>query len=300
MAKKILITGASGLIGTRLTALLLEKGYTVAHLSRTKKPGGVETFAWDLEKKIMDPFALADVDTIIHLAGAGIADKPWSDERKKEIIDSRVESTRLLFQTLKNNSNTVRSFISASAIGYYGSDDSGKVFSENDAPGQDFLALVTHGWEQEVDTLSAMGLRIVKLRIGIVLSEKGGALKEIIKPIRLGFGAALGSGQQYLSWIHLDDLCDLFIKAVEDNAMSGSYNAVTDFCTNKDITKASARALHKPLWLPTVPSFVLKIILGDRADLVLKGSKVSSSKIKQAGFKFQFDTLESALNNLLK
>ncbi|MBS1505132.1 MAG: TIGR01777 family oxidoreductase [Bacteroidetes bacterium] len=299
MAKKILITGASGLIGHRLTELLLEKGYGVVHLSRAKKPGRVETFAWNLEKRIIDVQALAGVDTIIHLAGAGIADKPWTVARKKEIIDSRVESTKLLFQTLKNNPHTVSSFISASAIGYYGTEDSERVFSENDSPGQDFLAEVTQRWEQEVDTINELGVRVTKFRIGIVLSEKGGALNEIVKPIRMGFGAALGSGRQYLSWIHLDDLCNLFLRAVEERAMSGHYNAVTDFCTNKEFTQACARVLRKPIWLPPVPSMVLKIILGDRADLVLKGSKVSSAKIRQAGFHFQYETLESALRDLL-
>lgn len=300
MAKKILITGASGLVGTRLTQLLLEKGYSVSHLSRTKKPGRVETFAWDVAKKFIEPQALAGVDTIVHLAGTGIADKPWSAARKKEIIDSRVESTKLLFETLKNNPHAVSAFISASAIGYYGSDDGRKIFSEQDSPGKDFLAEVTHRWEQEADTLSGLGARVVKLRIGIVLSEKGGALKEIAKPIRLGFGAPLGSGKQYLSWIHLDDLCRIFLYAIENQMMSGSYNAVTDFCTNKDLTVACAHALHKPLWLPPVPALALKIMLGDRAALVLEGSKVSSSKIREAGFHFQFENLESALNHLLR
>jgi hypothetical protein len=298
MAKKILITGASGLIGSRLTELLVQQGHRVCHLSRERKTGPVETFVWDPEENTMDRSALQGVDTIIHLAGAGVADQPWTPARKKEILDSRVQSTRLLLQTLKDNSNTVRSFISASAIGYYGFADAQRLFAENDEGGKDFLAEVTKAWEKEVDTLTALNLRVVKLRIGIVLSEKGGALKEIAKPIRLGFGSPLGSGQQYLSWIHLDDLCHLFVKAVEDEHLQGVYNAVTDYCTNQAFAQACAKVLKKPLWLPAIPSVILKIILGDRADLVLNGSKISSSKIRATGFHFHFETLEGALADL--
>ncbi len=295
MKKKVLITGASGLIGTRLTELLVAKGHSVAHLGRTKKQGKVPSFIWDIENRKIDHNALSNCDALIHLAGAGIADKRWTASRKKEILESRTKSTQFLFETLKNSSHAVRSFVAASAIGYYGFGDEDKVFHENDLPGKDFLAEVTTQWEKEVDKISSLGLRLAKIRIGIVLSEKGGALKEMARPIKLGFGAPLGTGNQFLSWVHLDDLCEIFAKAVEDEKISGPYNAAAAWCTNKAMTKALATVLQKPLWLPHVPAFVLKGLLGEMADMVLKGSKVSSQKIKQAGFQFTFTRLEEAI-----
>jgi uncharacterized protein (TIGR01777 family) len=243
--------------------------------------------------------AFEKIDTIVHLAGAGIADKRWTAARKKEIIDSRIKSTELLYQRLQNNTHHIQTVVSASAIGYYGFTEDDKIFTEEDIPGNDFLAQVTRRWELEVDKLSLLGLRVVKLRIGIVLSQRGGALKEMIKPIKWGLGSSLGTGKQFLSWIHLDDLCEIFVNAIENENMRGAYNATTDWCTNEEMTKAVANILHRPLWLPAVPAFILKIILGEMADIVLKGSKVSSEKIKQAGCRYKFASLKDALNNLL-
>jgi len=300
MAKKILITGASGLVGNRLTELLLQKGYQVSHLGRTKREGKVISFVWDVEKGILDLNALAGVDTIIHLAGAGVADTRWTESRKKEILESRTKSTALLFNTLKNGNHTITSFVSASAIGYYGFGLSDEVFSEESKSGSDYLAQVTRQWEEEVEKIGSLNIRVVKLRIGIVLSEKGGALTEMVRPIKLGVGSPLGSGKQYLTWIHLDDLCEMFIKAVEDSTMKGSYNAVgPEWVTNEEMTKTIAKVLNKPLWLPAVPGFVLKVILGEMADLVIYGSKISSTKIQKTGFKFKFVWLEEALKDLL-
>lgn len=299
MAKKILITGASGLIGSRLTELLMARGHSVTHLGRIKKEGKVSSFVWDPFKGKIDTNSVRNADTIVHLAGAGIADKRWTPTQKKEILDSRIKSTQLLFETVKNNLHIVKSFISASAIGYYGFANGDKIFSETDSPGKDFLAEVTRQWENEADKIDTLRLRVVKLRIGIVLSEKGGVLKEMAKPIKFGVGSPLGSGKQFLSWIHIDDLCEMFIRAVEDEEMRGAYNATADWCTNADMTKGIAQVLNKPLWLPPVPSFILKIILGKMADLVLKGSKVSSEKIKKTGFQFKFANLNVALRNLL-
>lgn len=301
MAKKILITGASGLVGSRLTELLLQKGYQVSHLGRRKKTGAVPSFVWDVEKQSIDPLALEGVETIIHLAGAGVADQRWNAKRKQEILDSRVKSSQLLFEFLKNNTHSVKAFISASAIGIYGFVDNEKVFVEESAPANDYLAQVVKQWEASVDHIQSLGIRVAKMRIGIVLSEKGGALLEMAKPIRLGVGAPLGSGDQYLSWIHLDDLCEMFIKAAEDSAMGGAYNAVgPQWHTNREMTKAIAQVLKKPLLLPPVPGFVLKIIVGEMAAIVLGGSKVSAEKIQKTGFQFQFTELKSALENLLK
>lgn len=301
MAKNILITGATGLVGSQLAELLLQKGYHVSHLGRTKRTGNVPSFVWNVDNGTIDKVAFQDVDTIIHLAGAGVADKRWTAARKKEILDSRINSTRLLFETLKKEAHQVKSFISASAIGLYGFTTGEEVFTEDSKPGTDFLAQVTQQWEQEVDRISSLGIRVVKLRIGIVLSDKGGALPAMAKPIRLGIGAALGTGKQYLSWIHLDDLCAMFLKAVEGETMKGAFNAVgSEFVTNQEMTKSIARVLNKPLWLPPIPAFVMKIIIGEMAVIVTNGSKVSSQKIQQTGFEFQFTELTEALKDLLK
>jgi uncharacterized protein (TIGR01777 family) len=301
MNNKILITGASGLIGKRLTEMLLEKGYQVAHLSRSKKSAPVPSFVWDVDAGEIDITALEGISTIIHLAGAGVADKRWSHSRKEEILQSRVKSTQLLFNTLLNNPNQVKSFISASAIGYYGFGTSDEVFHEQSQFGSDFLANVTREWEEDVDKISSLRMRVAKLRIGIVLSDKGGALVEMAKPIRLGFGSPLGSGKQYLSWIHLDDLCAMFIKAVETDLMQGAYNAVSgNWVTNKEMTKTIAKILNKPLWLPNVPAFVLKLVVGQMAEIVLNGSKVSADKIKSTGFNFKYTDLDQALESLLR
>lgn len=300
MAKKILITGASGLVGSRLTELLLQKGYQVSHIGRSKKTDAVPSFVWDIEKQWIDPLALEGVDTIIHLAGAGVADKRWNAKRKQEILDSRVKSSQVLFEFLKDNAHSVKTFVSASAIGIYGFADNEKVFTEDSAPANDYLAQVVKQWEASVDQIQSLGIRVAKMRIGIVLSEKGGALLEMAKPIRLGVGAPLGSGDQYLSWIHLDDLCEMFVKAAEDATMSGAYNAVApQWNTNREVTKAIAQALNKPLLLPPVPGFVLKIIVGEMAAIVLGGSKVSAEKIQKTGFQFQFTDLSDALRDLL-
>ncbi|MFM9839885.1 MAG: TIGR01777 family oxidoreductase [Cyclobacteriaceae bacterium] len=300
MNHKILITGASGLIGSRLTELLLRKGHHVSHLGRSKRVGSVSSFVWDVEKKSIDLQALEGVDTIINLAGAGVADKRWTTQRKKEILESRTHSTQLLFETLKNQKHSVKTLVGASAIGYYGFGLHDEVFTEESNAGNDFLASVTKQWEEETDRIASLGVRLVKLRIGIVLSEKGGALIEMAKPIRLGVGSPLGTGQQYLSWIHIDDLCAMFIKAMEDEKMQGAYNAVGNgWITNEELTKAIARVLKKPLWLPTVPAFAMKIVLGEMADIVLNGSKISSEKIQKTGFQLKYAEVDGALRNLL-
>jgi len=300
MSKKILITGASGLIGSRLTEMLLQKGYQVSHLGRTKKNGSVKSFVWDVDKGELDKEALAGVDTIIHLAGAGVADKRWNEKRKKEILESRTKSSALLYEILKKGNHSVKAVVSASAIGYYGFCLDERIFTEDSEPGTDYLAQVTKAWEASVDKISSLNIRVAKLRIGIVLSEKGGALAEMAKPVRFGIGAALGTGKQYLSWIHIDDLCAMFIKAVEDEHMHGAYNAVCDWVTNEAMTKSIASVLKKPLLLPPVPGFMMKLIVGEMAVIVVNGSKVSSEKIRKTGFTFQYPELSVALNELLK
>ena len=300
MAKHILITGASGLVGTRLTEILLQHGYSVAHLGRSKKDDKIKSFVWNVDKFVIEPGTLLGITTIIHLAGAGIADKRWSANRKAEILQSRIQSTALLYEELKKGHHSVTDFISASAIGYYGFDDGEKVFTEESPPGNDFLAQVSKQWEREVDKISALNIRVVKLRFGVVLSAEGGALKEMAKPIKLFAGSPIGTGDQKISWIHIDDLCALFLKVIAEEQMSGVYNAVGPHpVTNRALTIAIAKVLKKPLLIPAVPAFILRLLLGEMADLVLKGNWVSSERIQRAGFKFQFNNLEHALTNLL-
>jgi uncharacterized protein (TIGR01777 family) len=301
MSKTILITGGTGLVGTRLTELLQAKNYNVRYLSRSSgTKNGIQSFVWDMAKGTIDEKAFDGVDGIIHLAGAGVADKKWTDARKKEILESRTKSTQLLKSTLEKIDHQVKNFISASAIGYYGWDTGGVWVKEESRFGDDFLATVTKAWESEVSEIEKLNIRVAKLRIGIVFSEKGAALYELAKPIKMGLGAPLGKGDQFMSWIHIDDLCGMFIFALENESVEGVFNAVApNPATNKEITKLVAKTLKKPCFLPNVPAFILKLILGKRAAMVLGGSRVSSEKMQSLDFKFKFPELQEALKDLL-
>ena len=302
MSNKVLIAGGTGLVGSRLTTMLREKKYEVFHLSRSSHPSSdVPTFRWDPHSGFIDEGSLKEMDYVVNLAGAGIADKKWTLARKKVILESRTQSTQLLAKALKEQAHKVRAVMAASAIGYYGYDTGGIWKKEESRFGDDFLATVTKEWEAAIDEIAQLGLRTVKLRIGIVLSEKGGALKEMAKPIRWGVGAPLGRGDQFMSWIHLDDLCRMFIFAMENENLEGIYNAVGPHPdTNSLITKTLAEVLKKPVILPNVPGLVLKLMLGEMASMVLGGSKVSAEKITKAGFEFDFPELKTAVKDLLK
>lgn len=269
--KKVLITGGSGLVGTELSALLKEKGYEVAHLTRSKKEGyPYQQFLWDIKKQEMEEEAIRFADVIIHLAGAGVADEKWSDKRKKVIVESRTESASLLHKTIsKMPDEAPKHFISASAIGYYGMDTGDTLVDESSKAGNDFLAEVTKKWEASADQFESLQIPTAKIRIGIVLSVKGGALPQLAQPIKLFAGAPLGSGKQWMSWIHIEDLTRLFLHVME-HELTGVYNGVgTKPATNKEVTKAVAKSLNKPLILPNVPPFAMKLILGEMAQMVL-------------------------------
>lgn len=303
----VLITGGSGLVGTRLTEILLERGFTVSHLTRKvekKTIGGkpVRTFLWDIKKEVIDEKAFLEADYLVHLAGAGIADENWSDERKNEIIDSRTKSINLIVSTLKTLPHRIISFASASGIGYYGADTGDEHISEQHTPGSDFVADCCIQWEAAADEIQALGIRTVKLRTGIVLSEKGGALPKLTQPVRWGVGAALGTGKQWQSWIHLDDLCEMYIKSLTDKQMTGAYNAVApNPVTNYDLTKISAQVLSRPFWMPNVPEFTLKMVFGEMASIVLGGNYVLNQRIKQeTDFDYKFVEVKGALEDLLK
>lgn len=297
--KTVLITGGTGLVGKELSEQLTNKGYKVTHLSRNPTQKHYQTFYWDIKKGEIDDEAITSADAIIHLAGAGVSDKRWSDEWKKEIYNSRIDSTQLLKNKVAQLKPDLAHFISASAIGHYGWDTGDKVVDEKTEKGEGFLADVVHDWEKETDTFKELNIAISKVRIGIVLSEKGGALVELMKPIKFGFGAPLAPGNQYMSWIHIKDLCGIFAHVLEKSA-EGIFNGVAPAPhTNKEFTKSVASLLKKPLWLPNVPKFALRLIVGEMADILVGGNRVSSKKVEDAGFNFQFATLDHALKDLL-
>ena len=248
----------------------------------------------------MDISALNGVDGIIHLAGAGIADKRWTSSRKKLIVNSRVQSAELLAREMRHSDGTFDFFITASGSNYYGTKTSDQIFKETDPAGDDFLAQCCVKWEG-----AAFGpnpaQRSVAIRTAIVLSEKGGALEKIAAPIKYGLGAALGSGKQYTPWIHITDLVDIYVFAVENTKMSGAFNAVADeHLTQKELTHAIAAVHDRKIWLPNVPGFALRIALGELSNVLLKGSRLSNERIKQAGFQFSYSTISGALQDIFK
>ncbi len=297
--KTVLITGGTGLVGGELSKLLTSKGYKVTHLSRNPTQKHYQTFYWDIKKDEIDDEAITSADAIIHLAGAGVSDKRWSEDWKKEIYNSRIDSTRLLKNKVAELNPKLEHFVSASAIGYYGWDTGHKLVDESSSKGTGFLADVVEDWEKEVDTIEQLNIKVSKVRIGIVLSGKGGALVELMKPIKYWVGAPLAPGNQYMSWIHIQDLCGIFVHALQ-NSKGDVYNGVApNPRTNKEFTKEVASVLKKPLWLPNVPKFALRLIVGEMADILVGGNKVSSKKVEDAGFNFQFATLDHALQDLL-
>ncbi len=295
---KILITGGTGLVGGHLSKMLSQKQHEIVHLSR--KPKGTNqyrTYEWNVQKRYLEPGALEGVEHIIHLAGAGVADQKWTAARKKVIIDSRIDSIRILRSEVDKYDLNLKSFISASAIGYYGMNTGSSSLTEASAVGKDFLAHVVKLWEAEADTFADL-TTVAKVRIGVVLAKEAGVLKEIGRPVKLGLGAPLGTGKQFLSWIHIHDLCSMFTHIFENN-LSGAYNATAPYpVTNKALTQSLAKALNKPLFWPNVPSFVLKIMLGEMAEMVLGGNYVMPDKIQSTGFKYRFEQLDAAIDDL--
>ena len=289
---KVLITGGTGLVGSRLTELLLKKNHEVVILSRNPKEQN--EFKWDIKNDFIDDKAFENIDYIIHLAGAGIADERWSDKRKKVIIDSRVETANLLFKKVKELNLNLKGFVSASGSGYYGAVTSDKIFKETDKLGNDFLGKVCQKWEDAAHQCKALKVPVTILRTGIVLSKTGGALEKMKTPII----SPLGSGNQYLPWIHIDDLAEMYIYTIENN-IEGVFNAVApEHHTSKTFSKALAKNINRPFIGVNVPSFALKLMFGDMSQILLKGSRLSSKKIEKNGYPFRFKTLNKALSNL--
>jgi uncharacterized protein len=302
----VLISGGTGLVGKALTNLLTAKGYSVIILSRQLSAGrpspNVSFAQWDVKKQEMDVAALQQADYIIHLAGAGVMDKKWTEEYKKEIVDSRVNSSKLIVESLQQHPNKVKAIISASAIGFYGKDvEPPKAFTEDAPADKNFLGETCQLWEESMQPVIQLNKRLVQLRIGIVLSKDGGALKEFITPVKMGIAAILGNGKQIISWVHIDDLCKMFLFAIENENVKGVYNAVAPLpVNNKTLTLTLAKIMKRLFYIPLhVPAFILKIMLGGRSIEILKSTTVSCKKIVAAGFTFQFENIDAVLDNII-
>lgn len=291
----ILITGGTGLIGKALTIKLKSEGHSVAILSRS---GG--DFIWNVRDHFMDSSAFEKVDAIVHLAGAGIAENHWTPARKKEIIDSRVDSARLLADTLASINHQVKTVVSASGIGYYGADTGESICTEMSNMGLDFVADCTREWEKSVDHFTGQGIRVVKLRTGLVMSSYGGIFRVLARPVYWFFGAILGTGKQWQSWIHIDDLVELFAQALTNSSAIGVYNAVApEPIRHRDMMKLIADKMKRPLIFPPIPSWFLKVILGEMATLVTGGNFVSSEKIqKELSYTFKFKSFAEAIKKM--
>ncbi len=303
----VLITGGTGMIGKALTQALIERGFNVIILTRhindeqKTKSDKLSYAIWDVEKQTIDKNAFAKADYIIHLAGASVAEKRWNDKRKQEIVSSRVDSGKLILESLKTIPNKVKTVISASGIGWYGPDkNDGKEFKEEGPSSSDFLGETCKQWEAAIEPVSFLGKRLVKLRIGIVLSKEGGAYPEFKKPLKFRLATILGNGKQIVSWIHIDDLVRAILFAMENEKMEGVYNAVAPHpVSNKELVLEIARKERGKSYIPVpVPTFALKIRLGEMSVEVLKSATVSSEKIQQAGFIFQYPDIESAILQL--
>lgn len=298
---KVLLVGGSGMVGIQLQKKLLDRGYSVSILGRSKsKFENIDSYIWNIETGEINEAAISAADYIINLAGAGIADSKWSEARKKVIISSRVDSTKLLVETIKKTNSNPKAYISASAVGYYGAKTSDKIFKEEDLPADDFLSNCCQAWEDSSKELKDLNIRRTIIRIGIVLSNNGGALTKMIPPFKLGLGSAIASGKQHMPWIHIDDLCEIFIKAIEDSKMEGVYNAVSpNPVTNEEFSAELAKTLKKPYWLPNIPTTIMKLILGEMSILVTEGSRISCNKTLSKGFTFKHPKLKEALNDLV-
>lgn len=299
---KILITGGTGLIGRAISQELLKNNNQVAWLSR--KEGSFEDIKihkWDVSNNFICEKAFENVDYLIHLAGSGIADKKWSKVVKKEIIDSRVKSSELLFETIIKNKIKIKKFIGGSAIGYYGAQQNDNVIYENNIQGSDFLSESCVLWEKSYKNFIDAGIETAIIRTGVVLSKNGGAYPKMALPFKYGFGASLASGFQNFPWIHIDDVAKLFIHVLMSDNITGVYNAVaSEFISNIEFSALLSQKLNTSFFLPNIPIFLLKLFIGEGACMLTEGLKISNEKIKKTGFNFEFETASQALTNLTK
>lgn len=293
----IVIAGGTGLIGKELSAFWREKGHEVRLLTRGTAQKDQGLFHWDPYNGTLDHAALSGMTVLVNLSGAGIGDKRWTAARKKALFDSRVVTTECLWKHA-GNSTTLKQYISASGAVAYGFEDDAKVYREGDPFGEDLLSVITREWEKAADAFGQR-CRVSKIRISVVLAREGGALQTMAKPVRMGFGCILGSGRQMMPWICLHDLVRLFDFVLE-HALEGACHAAAGNTDNATLTKTIAQVLGKKLWMPAAPEWVIRLLFGEMAVMVLKGLKVDNARIRNAGFRFDFPDLEKALRKTLQ
>ena len=298
----ILITGGTGLVGMHLSRMLRDKGHQVNHLSRKENlQAEFPAYRWDIDEEFVDAKALQQADHIVHLAGASIVGKRWTANQKQLILDSRVKSIQLLARQIQASGASIQSFISASAVGYYGNTGDMIVTEASPAGDSGFLVESCELWEQAVENVVALGIRTVRIRIGIVLSVLDGALPKILLSFKVNAGTWFGDGSQYYPWIHIDDVARMFVKAIEDDTLQGAYNATApNPVSNKDFVKILAKALDKKALLVPTPAFVIRMAMGEMADTVLHGSRVIPERMTDAGFEFKFEHLEAAFRDVIQ
>ena len=295
MEKSVVIAGGSGLIGKRLTELLIAKNYSVAWLSRKTDNGPIKTFQWNPESHSISYNEWMKYKNLVILSGENIASHAWTDDYKNKIIDSRVAVTKTLRSALSSKNHSIVKVIAASAIGFYG-DGGEKLFNENDLEGAGFLSYTTKKWEE---AYTDFPIDVTTLRIGVVLSKNGGALPAFSFPMKFGTAPTLGNGNQFVSWIHLDDLCNMIIHSIENNIANGVYNAVGPQPVSHTSFISCLRKTIAPWSIPfPVPAFLLKLILKEKSAIILDSTNVSSKKISAAGFIFTYPDLQSALKNI--
>jgi len=297
--KTVLITGGSGMVGKELTKLLTGNNYRVIWLSRERHvKAEIPRYRWDYRRGEIDLEAVKQADVIVHLAGSNLGDDAWTRMKKQRIVESRVQTARLLLETVKKLDKQLDVFVSASAVGYYGMATVDRVFTEADVPAKgDFLSRTCKKWENAAFTFQEeRGIRTVALRTAFVIAKESDGFKKMLLPTRIGLGAPLGSGRQAMNWVHIDDLCRMYLKAIEDRSMRGVYNAAAPHqTTNKEFMQALARGMKRPFFFPKVPSFLLRLFMGEAAGMILEGSPVSSEKIQNAGFSFDYPNADGAI-----
>lgn len=301
--KKVLITGAGGMIGSRMSQLLTSKGYHVNALGRkhsTLSDTSPSTYHWNLHKGDMDERAFDGVSTIIHLAGASIAEKRWTAARKKEILNSRVKSAGLIYDFLKKGKHQVTTFISSSAVGYYG-DCGDEILMENHDSGRDFLSHVCVQWEESAMRIGSLGIREVRFRNGIVLSDKGGALPELMRGIMLGIAGYFNKPHLYYSWVHIDDTCGMLLHALENKKVRGAYNATApNPVLMKELIREILRIRKTKALMVPAPAFLVELALGELSSMLLCSQRCSAEKIISTGYQFKYPSLNKALESILK
>ena len=295
--RRVVITGGTGFVGKHLSALLEKENYEVVHLSRRREPGErFRSYRWDPGSGYCDKDAFRDGDTVIHLAGANIGEKRWTSRRKREIIKSRASAAGLIYKATVGSGIRPDAFITASGKDYYGTGISEKIYRENDPPGNDFMGRTCRLWEAAAEPFEAAGIRVAKIRTALVLAPEGSAISKLTVPARIGLIIRLGPGSQYFPWIHVDDLCNIYLKTVNDETMSGPFNAsAPGHVTHDMLMSVIARQKKLPVFLPHIPEWLLKLVLGEMSVVLTTGSRISSQRLIHSGFQFRYPDIDGAL-----